>query len=64
MELDAWKSFIDVVKNFLGKYKAENYAEIVENLLQAYQGLGYRMSLKVHFLQAHLDFFPPNVGAE
>ena len=62
-ELDAWKSFKQVVDNFLGKYKAENFVEIVENLLQAYQRLGCRMSLKLHFLHAHLDFFPPNLGA-
>ena len=62
-ELDAWKSFKQVVDNFLVKYKAENFIDIVENLLQAYQRLGCRMSLKLHFLHAHLDFFPPNLGA-
>ena len=58
-ELDAWKSFKQIVDNFLGKYKAENFVEAVENLLQAYQRLGCRMSLKLHFFLAHLDFFPP-----
>ena len=29
-ELDAWKSFKQVVDNFLCKYKAENFVEIVE----------------------------------
>jgi hypothetical protein len=27
-----------------------------------YKELGYRMSLKVHFLQSHLYFFPANLG--
>ena len=47
----------------MGKYEAENFVEIVENLLQAYQRLGCRMSLKLYFLHAHLDFFPTNLGA-
>lgn len=25
---------------------------------------GARMSLKMHFLNSHFDFFPPNLGAE
>jgi hypothetical protein len=25
--------------------------------------MGYNMSLKVHFLDSHLDFFPENLGA-
>ena len=56
-ELDVWKSFKQVVDNFVGKYKDENCIEIVENLLQGYQRLGCRMLLKLHFLHAHLDFF-------
>ena len=57
IELDAWKSLKQVVDCFLGKYKAENVIEIVENLLQAYQRLGCQISLKLHFLHAYLDFF-------
>ena len=47
----------------MGKYKTENFVEIVENLLQAYQQLGCRMLLKLHFLHAHPDFFPSNMRA-
>ena len=51
-----------IINNFLGKYKAENFSKIVENLLQVYLRLGFRMSLKPHLLHADLDFFPSNVG--
>ena len=34
----------------------------VENLLEAYKEMGFRMSLKIHFLHSHLDFFPANFG--
>ena len=31
-------------------------------MLQAYQDLGCRTSLKIQFLHSHLDFFPDNLG--
>jgi len=58
-----WKSFNSVVKKFLGNHKAPNYREIVGELLQSYQDMGCNMSLKIHFLDSHLDFFPANLGA-
>ena len=39
-KLNAWKSFKQVVDKFLGKYKAENFIEIVESLFQANQPSG------------------------
>jgi len=63
IEKSAWKSFKSVVKNFLGNLKAPNYREIVGELLQSYQDMGCNMSLKIHFLDSHLDFFPDNLGA-
>ena len=50
-----------VVKNFLGSYKSPNFMQIVTDFLCAYQELGARMSLKIHFLHLHLDFFPSNL---
>jgi hypothetical protein len=62
-EKAAWDSFKFVVKGFLGNTRAENYEELVNNLLQSYQNLGCNMSLKIHFFHSHLDFFPENCGA-
>ncbi|KAI4905822.1 hypothetical protein NFI96_009216 [Prochilodus magdalenae] len=59
----AWKAFKDVVDNFLGNYRAPNYVEVVDKLLRAYQKMKCNMSLKIHFLHSHLDFFPVNLGA-
>ena len=61
-EKAAWYQFCLIVKNFLGNYKSPNYMQIVTDLLHAYQELGARMSLKIHFLHSHLDFFPSNMG--
>ena len=61
-ENSAWKSFRDVVENFLGKHKSENYKELVHNLIYAYQDIKANMSIKMHFLNSHLDRFPENLG--
>jgi hypothetical protein len=62
-EQKAWNSFKAVINNFLGNYKADNYAATVNDLLKNYCKMGCRMSLKMHFLHSHLDFFPDNLGA-
>jgi hypothetical protein len=62
-ELAAWNSFKLVVSNFLGNHKADNYKQLVDDLLCHYRNMGCRMSLKMHFLHSHLDFFPENLGA-
>jgi hypothetical protein len=61
-EKAAWEAFRQVATKFLGKDRADNYNDLVENLLSAYQTLGCNMSLKIHFLHSHLDFFPQNCG--
>lgn len=62
-EKAAWFAFKDVCANFLGNNKSKNYRTKVNKLLQAYKKLGCSMSLKIHFLHSHLDFFPENLGA-
>ena len=61
LERDAWQSFRNVVHSFLERNKADNYEDSVEILLQTYCNLGSRMSLKMHYLHSHLDFFRPNL---
>jgi hypothetical protein len=59
----AWRTFENICKNCLGNIRSSNYIDIVGELLDAYKALGCNMSLKIHFLHSHLDFFPPNLGA-
>ena len=63
LERAAWLSFVAVVQNFLGNNKAENYSELVNRMLLAFRDLGCNMSIKLHFLNSHLDQFPDNLGA-
>ena len=62
-EKAAWLSFVAVIQNFIGNKKAENYDDLVTIMLAAYRDLGCNMSIKVHFLNSHLDKFPDNLGA-
>lgn len=61
-EKHAWNAFKEVVHKFLGNYKDPNYVEIVENMLEKFRILGCNMSIKIHFLHSHLDYFPENLG--
>ncbi|UYV84128.1 hypothetical protein LAZ67_X001276 [Cordylochernes scorpioides] len=63
VEAAAWNSFRNVCKNFSGSVKVENYRDIVNDLLLSYKALRCNMSLKILFLNSHLDFFPGNLGA-
>ena len=62
VEKRAWDSFVGVVNGFLGSTKAANYKDLVAILLASYHLLGCNMSIKVHFLNSHLDEFPANLG--
>ena len=61
VELEVWKAFVRVVKNFLGNNKARNYTELVNNMLTAFRNLGCNMSVKIHNLFSHMDQFPENL---
>lgn len=58
----AFLAMIDVIRNFLGNRRADNYEEIVDKMIRAFHTINVNMSLKVHFLANHLDFFPENMG--
>ena len=53
-----WHAFREVVTGFLGNRRADNYKDLVGELLYSYQKLGCNMSVKFHFLSSHLEFFP------
>ena len=62
LESKAWRSFVAVTKNFLGKKRSNDYVLLVQNMLDNYHDIGANMSIKVHFLDSHLDRFPENCG--
>ncbi|GBN37979.1 hypothetical protein AVEN_255553-1 [Araneus ventricosus] len=62
-ERKPWESFKLAFTSFLGNKKDPNYKYIVEEMIKNFKILGCSMSLKVHFLDSHLDYFPENLGA-
>ena len=61
-ERKAWQSFTSLTRNFLSNHQSPDYETIIFELLSNYQKLGARISIKMHFLASHLDFFPSNCG--
>jgi len=59
----AWKSFKNITTNFWGNHKTENDHDKMVDLVQSYKIMECNTSLKVHFLDSHLDFFPGNLEA-
>jgi len=57
-ERNAWLSFKRICKDFSGNHKAAKYQDVVQDLLTSYKAMGCSMSLKIHFLEFHLDFSP------
>jgi hypothetical protein len=63
IEEDAWNAFKEFVKKFLVNIKDPLYKEIVRNMLDKFERLGCNMSLKLHFLASHIEYFPLILGA-
>ena len=61
-ERAAWCSYDSVIQEFLNNTTASNYRNLVDVMLQNFQALGARMSIKFHYLFSHLDCFPENLG--
>ena len=61
-ERNTWLSFKRTCKDFLKNHKAANYRDDVQDLLTLYKAMGCNMSLKIHFLESNLDFFPENLS--
>ena len=54
---------MEVVHKFLGNYKSDDYRNVVQSMVTNFQELGCRMSIKLHFLDSHMDYFPENLWA-
>ena len=61
-ERNVWLSFKRICKDFLGNHEAVKCQDVVKGLLTLHKAMGCNMSLKIHFLESHLDFFAENLG--
>ena len=59
-ELSAWWSLKSVITSFLEINRSAEYEKEVDELLKNFKKLRARMSVKMHFIQSRLDYFPQN----
>lgn len=59
-ELSAWQSVKSVITNFLGNHQSAEYVKEIDELLKSFCQLRAQISVKLHFLRSHLDYFPKN----
>jgi hypothetical protein len=63
VERETWIALKDATSKYLGYYREQNYKNIVNHMLEKFKELGCNASLKVNFVDFHLDYFPANLGA-
>ena len=56
-EKEVWEALKGLRHGFLGNKRDDNYILLITTLLQKYHQRKCNMSLKIHFLHYHLDFF-------
>ena len=59
MELQAWKNLKAVIQQFPRSNRASNHEQLVTDMLDAFQKLGCKMSVKMHILHSHLNSGTP-----
>lgn len=62
--LKAWEALKAVIKHALGKERSPNYETLVNEMIEAYRVIDVHMSLKIHLLHFHMDFFSRQVASE
>ena len=61
-EFHRWQLLKSVYTNILAKYRSAEYENEIEELQKSFRQLGAQISVKLHFLQSHLDYFQRNCG--
>ena len=62
LQLTAWKAFRAICTQFLGNHRSPDYMDLAQQLLNSYEALGCKMSLKLQFL-IHTWTFSPKILA-
>lgn len=60
----AWDAVKAVIESVLGKHREPTYVVFVQNMLDSFENIGVHMSLKIHFLNSHMDFFARQLATE
>lgn len=60
----AWDMLKKLKAGLFGKTRSETYEDDVKKMLDAFQKLKVNMSLKIHYLHYHLDYFGAQLATE
>lgn len=63
-EKRAWNAIKKIIAGFFGKHPSETYEQDVTEMLNAFKIINVNMSLKIHFLHFHLDYFGRQLASE
>ena len=61
-EVFPWLSLKSVITNFLGNHSSSQCQKVVDELMENFCQIDARMSVKMHFLRSHVDYFLENCG--
>ena len=61
-EKQTWNCFVSLIQTFLGNRKSENYLQLVNDILSHLKHVGCNMSIKLYYLNSHLDRFHETLG--
>lgn len=56
-EKDAWNAIKKLIDGFFGKHRSTTFRDDVKEMLRNFDLIGVHMSLKIHYLHYHLDYF-------
>ncbi|XP_055307618.1 uncharacterized protein LOC129571793 [Sitodiplosis mosellana] len=60
----AWSAVKKVIKGYLGKHRSPEYDTEITEMLGYFSKIGVNMSLKIHFLHHHLEYFEDQAPTE
>lgn len=60
----AWISIKNVISGLLGKNRSTTYEADVNTMMNSFSQIGVNMSLKIHYLHHHLNYFAAQLATE
>ena len=60
--LRTWIAFKSIIQKFLGNHRSGDYKNLVDEIMDCMERLGYKMSIGMHFLRSHLNYIPCSCG--
>ena len=63
-EKKVWLDYKNVVEQFLGNVKSLEWQRQVSIMVKSFKKLKYLMSLKLHFMDSYVEYFPENWGLQ